>query len=336
MADLRTTYMGLELAHPIVASASPITKASGGVRQLEDGGAAAVVMFSLFEEQIRHEAAALEHLVSLGAESSPESLSYFPPIDAARVGPDAYLELLRRASDTVAIPVIASLNGVTSEGWVDYARQLQQAGASAIELNVYRIAASFETTGREVEDETVAVLRAVKRAVTIPVAIKLSPFFSAFAHMAKRLDDAGADALVLFNRFYQPDLDVETREVVPSLHLSSPDELRLPLLWTAILRGRVKASLAASTGVSGALEAVKYVLAGADVVMSTSAVLRHGPLHLRTLREDLERWLDAHDYRSVGEARGSMSHAKVRDPSAYERANYIRVLESYQSPYTRG
>ncbi|MCC6877278.1 MAG: dihydroorotate dehydrogenase-like protein [Sandaracinaceae bacterium] len=329
MADLRTTYMGLELAHPVVASASPVSRATDGVRQLEDGGAAAVVMFSLFEEQIRHEAAAVDHLMALGAESFAESLSYFPTVPHFRVGPDRYLELGRRAREAVSIPVIASLNGVTSEGWIDYAKQLEHAGASAIELNVYQIPADLETSGRAVEEGTVAVLRAVKSSVSIPVAIKLSPFFSAFGHMAKQLDEAGADALVLFNRFYQPDLDVEKREVMPSLHLSTPDEIRLPLLWLAILRGRVSASLAATTGVHGGLEATKYVLAGADVVMSTSAVLMRGPSRLRAIAEGLEQWLDAHDYASVAQARGSMSQQRVKDPSAYERANYIRVLESY-------
>jgi dihydroorotate dehydrogenase (fumarate) len=335
MVDLGTRYLGLELEHPIVASASPLSKDLGGIRRLEDGGAAAVVMFSLFEEQLRHDSAALDHLVSAGTESFGESLSYFPDLGSFRVGPDAYLELLRKAREGVRVPVIASLNGTTAEGWIDYARQLEQAGASAIELNVYQIAADPDVTGREIEDRTIEVLVAVKRAVTIPVAIKLGPFFSAFANMAKRLDAAGADGLVLFNRFYQPDFDIERREVVPTLKLSTPDEVRLPLLWLAVLHGRVGCSLAATTGVHTRDEVVKYLMAGADAVMTTASLLHHGPAHLRTLVEGTRAWLEERDYVSVAELRGSMSQRKVADPSAFERANYIRVLESYGEPKVR-
>ena len=329
MVDLRTRYMGLELAHPIVASPSPLSRDLDGVRRLEDGGAAAIVLFSLFEEQIRHESAALEHFVSAGTESFAESLSYFPSVGDVRVGPGRYLELLRRAREAVRVPIIASLNGVTNEGWTDYARQLEQAGAAAIELNVYHVAADLDVTGREVEQRYVDVLRAVKSSVTIPVAIKVGPFFSAFGNMARQLDEAGADALVLFNRFYQPDFDVEKYEVVPSLHLSTPEEIRLPLLWLAVLHGRVKCGLAATTGVHGPEEAVKYLLAGANVVMTTSSLLHHGPEHLGTLARGTRDWLDSHGYTSVVELRGAMSQRKVSDPTAFERANYIRVLERY-------
>ncbi len=335
MVDLGTRYLGLDLEHPIVASASPLSKDVGGVRRLEEAGASAVVMFSLFEEQLRHESAALDHLVSAGADSFGESLSYFPDVGSFRVGPERYLELLRRAREGVRVPVIASLNGTTSEGWIDYARQLQQAGASAIELNVYQVAADPDVTGREIEDRTIEVLVAVKRAVSIPVAIKLGPFFSAFANMAKRLDAAGADGLVLFNRFYQPDFDIERREVVPTMKLSNPDEVRLPLLWLAVLHGRVGCSLAATTGVHTKEEVVKYLMAGADVVMTTAALLQRGPAHLRTLVDGTRAWLAERDYASVAEVRGSMSQRKVADPSAFERANYIKVLESYGEPKAR-
>jgi dihydroorotate dehydrogenase (fumarate) len=331
MVDLTTTYMGMKLAHPVVASASPLSKDLDGIKRLEDGGASAVVMFSLFEEQIRAEQEALEQLSSAGSESSAESLSYFPPPGAYRVGPDRYLDLIRRARESVSVPIIASLNGVTSEGWIDYAKQMHQAGASAIELNVYFIATDLDTTSQEVEQRFIDVLRAVKAAVPIPVAIKTGPFFSAFGNMARRLDEAGADALVLFNRFYQPDFDLERLEVGTHLELSTPSEIRLPLMWIAVLKGRIKASLAATTGVHSGVEVVKYLLAGADVVMSTSSVLQRGPDQLRKLVTDLTTWLEAGNYASASEMRGAMSHAKVGDPDTFFRANYIRLLEGFRT-----
>lgn len=334
MVDLRTQYLGLALSHPIVASASPLSKDQDGVKRLEDGGAAAVVMASLFEEQLRHEAEAVEYLSQVGTDSQGEAEGYFPKVEF-RVGPERYLELLRRARESVRIPVIASLNGVTSEGWIDYARKLHQAGAAAIELNVYYIPADLTESGEQVEQRYLDILRAVKAAVPIPVAMKLGPFFSAFGHMACRLDQAGADGLVLFNRFYQPDFDLERMEVAPSLELSTPSEIRLPLRWIAALCGRVKASLAATTGVHTVTEVVKYLLAGADVVMSTSAVLRHGPGHLGKLAAELAQWLERHGYTSVAQLRGAMSQRKVRDPATFERANYIRILESFKNPYVR-
>ena len=311
MVDLTTTYMGLPLAHPVVASASPLSKDLDGIKRLEDGGASAIVMFSLFEEQIRAEQEALEVLSAAGSDSFAESLSYFPPAGAYRVGPEHYLELIRRARAAVAVPIIASLNGVTNEGWIDYARQMQQAGASAIELNVYFIAADLDVTGH-------------------PVAMKMSPFFSAFRNMARRLDEAGADALVLFNRFYQPDFDLDRLEVVPSLDLSTANEIRLPLLWIGVLAGRLRASLAATTGVRTGTEVVKYLLAGADAVMSTSAVLSNGPPHLGRLVTELRAWLDERGYVSVAQMKGSMSQRQVKDPMAFERASYIKVLETYK------
>ena len=331
MVDLTTTYMGMKLAHPVVASASPLSKDLDGIKRLEDGGASAVVMFSLFEEQIRAEQEALEQLSSAGSESSAESLSYFPPAGAYRVGPDRYLDLIRRARDSVSVPIIASLNGVTSEGWIDYAKQMHQAGASAIELNVYFIATDLDTTSQEVEQRFIDVLRAVKAAVPIPVAVKTGPFFSAFGNMARRLDEAGADALVLFNRFYQPDFDLDRLEVATHLELSTPSEIRLPLMWIAVLRGRIKASLAATTGVHSGVEVVKYLLAGADVVMSTSSVLQRGPYQLRKLVTELTTWLEAGNYASAAEMRGAMSHANVGDPDTFFRANYIRLLEGFRT-----
>jgi dihydroorotate dehydrogenase (fumarate) len=325
--------MGLALKHPIVASASPLSGSLDGIKRLEDAGAAAVVMFSLFEEQIRHENEAFAHLMESGTESFAESLSYFPAVDDYHVGTEAYLELLQKASKAVDIPIIASLNGVTNEGWIEYAKQMQEAGAKGIELNVYYIPADLTTSGREVEQRYADVARAVKKAVSVPVALKLSPFFSAFGAMAKQFDDADVDALVLFNRFYQPDFDLEKLEVVTNLDLSSSSELRLPLLWIAILYGRIKASLAATTGVHSTTEVVKYVMAGADVVMTTSALLKNGASFLTTLVNEAKAWMERHEYSSVAQMKGSMSQKNVADPSAFERANYIKILESYKSPY---
>jgi dihydroorotate dehydrogenase (fumarate) len=328
--DLATSYMGLPLRNPFVASASPLSESLDTIRRLEDNGASAVVMFSLFEEQIRHDRDALEHFLELGSDSYGEALSYFPDIADYDVGPGQYLELLRRASEAVDIPIIASLNGVTERGWVDFAREMQQAGAKGIELNVYYIPTEMYRTGARVEQQYLDVLGAVRDAVTLPVAIKIGPYFSSFAHMAGQLDTAGAGALVLFNRFYQPDFDIEERTVVPSLSLSSPAEIRLPLLWIALLYGRVKASLAATTGVHSHVEAIKYLMAGADVVMSTSALLQQGPPFLSRLVADVSGWMYRKGYTSVSQLRGSMSQQAISDSSAFVRGNYIRVLESYK------
>lgn len=329
--DLRTQYMGMELKHPIVASASPLSESLDGIRRLEDGGAAAVVMFSLFEEQIRRENAAFDRLISSGAQSFAESLSYFPDVgDDFAVGPDSYLNLVRQASEAVDIPVIASLNCVSSEGWIEYAQQLQQAGAAGLELNLYAIEANLDVTGQEVEQRYLDILKLVKQAVSIPVAMKLSPFFSAIGHMAKQLDAAGADALVLFNRFYQPDMDIDALEVAPTLKLSQAGEIRLPLLWIAMLHGRLQASLGATRGVETSVEVIKYLLAGADVVMTTASLLRHGPGYIGELLEGLELWMEERGFDAVGPMRGIMSHARVADPLAFERANYIKILESYR------
>ncbi len=331
--DLRTDYMGMELRNPLVASSSPLTEDISNIRRLEDAGAAAVVMFSLFEEQIRHEEEAMTHLTSYGAESFPEALSYFPEVEEFHVGAEQYLDLVRRAREAVEIPVIASLNGSTNEGWIDYAKLMQEAGASAIELNVFYIPANIETTGREVEERYVEIVKHVKGAVTIPVALKLSPFFSAFGNMARRLDEAGADALVLFNRFYQPDFDIDHLEVALSLELSAPSEIRLPLAWIAMLHGRVSASLAATRGVHSATEIIKYVMAGADAVMTTSALLKNGIGHAEHLLRELKEWMEAREYASIEQMKGSMSEQNVADPTAFKRGNYVKILEQYKSAY---
>ena len=331
--DLRTTYMGLELKHPIVASASPLSEKLDNFRRMEDAGAAAVVMFSLFEEQIKHENAAIEHLITSGAESYAESLSFFPAFEEYETGPDEYLNLLRRATEAVDIPVIGSLNGVTNEGWVNTARLMQDAGASGIELNAYYIPAKLYTDGREVEQRYLEILKAVKAAVTVPVAMKLSPFFSATGNMARQFDEAGADALVLFNRFYQPDMDLDEMEVITDLKLSTPDEIRLPLLWLGVLHGRINASLAASTGVHSPAEVIKYLLAGADVVMTTSGMLQQGIGFLTTLVDGLQAWMEARQYDSVAQLKGAMSQANCLNPGAFERANYIKILENYKAEY---
>jgi dihydroorotate dehydrogenase (fumarate) len=300
-----------------------------GVRRLEDGNASAIVMFSLFEEQIRRENDLAEQRLAAGTDSFGESLSYFPEAAEREAGPEDYLTLVRNAVEVTDVPIIASLNGTTDEGWVDYARLLQDAGAHALELNVYYIPADLETMGADVEQRYVEVLSAVKAAVTIPVAIKLGPYFSAFGSVARLLVDAGADGLVMFNRFYQPDFDLERMKILPSLDLSEPNEIRLPLLWIGVLAGRIDASIAASTGVRSAEQVIKYLLAGADVVMTTSSLLRNGHRHMADLVRGLAQWMADKGYEDVNQFGGLMSKRQVADPAAYERANYIKVLQSY-------
>jgi dihydroorotate dehydrogenase (fumarate) len=328
--NLATRYMGLTLKNPLVASASPLSHEIDTIRQLEDHGAAAVVMFSLFEEQIRHDAGALDYFMSVGTDSFGEALSYFPTADGCDVGPSQYLDLIRKAKAAVDIPIIASLNGTTDRGWIDFSVLMEDAGADAIELNIYYIPTSMHQTGAQVEEQYLDVVARVKSAVSIPVAVKVGPYFSSFAHMAGRLDRAGANALVLFNRFYQPDFDIETRSVAPTLVLSSAEEIRVPLLWIALLHGHVKCSLAATTGVHSAVEAIKYLMAGADVVMSTSALLRHGPSWLSRVVTNLTEWMERKGYDSVNQLRGSMSQKSLPDSMAFVRGNYIRILESYK------
>ena len=330
--DLTARYLGLELRSPLVASASPLTARLDHVRRLEAAGAGAIVLPSLFEEQITRDALDLDMTLESGAESFPEALSYFPEAAEYVTVPDQYLDHLQAAKGASGVPVIASLNGSSRGGWVQWAHRLQEAGADALELNVYTVAADPGMSGRTVEDRVVELVESVREAVRIPLAVKLGPFYSSMPEMARRVVEAGADGLVLFNRFYQPDFDLETLEVVPRLVLSSSDELRLPLRWIAILHGQVECSLAATTGVHTAEDAVKVILAGANVAMLTSALLLHGPEHLATVETDLVRWMSEHEYESVEQLRGSMSQRAVPDPEAFERANYLRMLTSYPAP----
>lgn len=327
--DISTRYLGLRLKNPIIASASPISEKLDGIKKLEDSGAAAVVMYSLFEEQIQRERSMLEDRFERGSESFAESLSYFPQITKFEVGPDHYLNLLHEASKALDIPIIASLNCVSREGWIDYARALQQAGAKAIELNIYSIETDFSLSATEVEQRYITILKEVKEVVSIPIAMKLSPFFSSFGNMALKLEQAGADGLVLFNRFYQPDFDIERLEISPTLNLSRTEEIRLPLLWIGLLYGKIKSSMGATSGVHSATEVIKYLLAGADTVMTTSAILRNGPTFIEKLLHGLKHWMESRNISYVDEMRGVMSMAKVANPAAFERANYIKVLDSY-------
>src|SRR6476659_529887 len=324
--DLSTTYMGLALRNPLVASPSPLSKTLDGVRRLADGGVGAIVLYSLFEEQLRREAELNARLADAGTESFAESLSYFPAEAEEEPGPRQYLSLLERAAEAVDVPVIGSLNGVTPGGWARYARRMQDAGAAAIELNIYYLPGDPSISGRDVEQRHLDVLARVKDAVTVPVAVKLSPHFSSTGEMARRLDDAGADGLVLFNRFLQPDIDPETLAVVPAFGLSSPAEARLPRTWIALLHGRVRASLAATTGVEGGGDVAKYLLAGADVVMTASALLRHGPEHARVLLDGLSDWMRQKGFASLDDVRGMLSVAPDGDETAHERAGYVAAL----------
>ncbi len=329
--NLSTRYMGLALSHPIVASASPLSRDLDGVRRLEDHGAAAVVLPSLFEEQILHEQAAYAHLVETGAESFAEALSYFPDLDGENRSSDRYLELVAHTTECVDIPVIASLNGTTTRGWVDFATNIEAAGAVAIELNIFYLPTNIDEPGNEVEQRYVDVLSAVKAAVSIPVAVKIAPFFSAPANVVQRLVEAGADGIVMFNRFYQPDFDLETLEVAPTLDLSRPTDIRLGLFWISLLYDQIGASIAASSGVNSAAEVAKYLLAGADVVMTTSALLRLGPDYIGSLRGGLAEWMQRKGFGSVEAMRGTMSRQQLPATEAFERVNYIQVLENYRA-----
>ncbi|MGZ4228403.1 MAG: dihydroorotate dehydrogenase-like protein [Solirubrobacteraceae bacterium] len=324
--DLSTTYMGLALRNPLVASPSPLSYSLDGIRRLADGGVGAIVLFSLFEEQLRAEAARNELLVDGPADSFAEALDYLPAVAKEDVGPRRYLSHLERAVAAVDVPVIASLNGATPEGWTDYARAMQDAGAAAIELNIYYLPGDPRITGRDVEQRHLDILQRVKNAVTIPVAVKLSPYFSSTGEVAHRLDDAGADALVLFNRFLQPDVDPEALTIVPRVTLSSPGDARLARTWIALLRGRVGAALAATTGVEDAADIAGYLLAGADVVMTTSALLRHGPQHATALLDGLSAWMARHGFQTVDELRGMLSARAGAGQGAHERAGYVSAM----------
>lgn len=320
--------MGLSLKSPLVVSACTLSEDPDNIARMEDAGAGAVVLFSLFEEQLKKEQAALDNVLETTSNNFAEAQSYFPAISYYRVGSERYLEIIREASERVSIPIVASLNGISDKGWIEYAQQMEQAGAKGIELNIFYIPADTELSGTTIEEKYLAILKAVKATVTIPVALKLNPYFSAMGNVCKRFEEAGADGLVLFNRFYQPDFDIESLKVVSSLKYSSATEIRLPLLWIATLFGRIKPSLAATTGVQGAKEVIKYLLAGADVVMTASALYKHGIKHIGTMNNGLEDWMESFNFKSLSAFKGLMSQLKVADPTAFNRANYIKILES--------
>jgi dihydroorotate dehydrogenase (fumarate) len=328
--DLTTSYMGLNLEHPVVASASPLSYTLDGIQRLAAAGAAAIVMHSLFEEQLEHESKTLHHFLEYGTYSYAEALDYFPQPQQFRVGPDEYLELIRKAKQSVDVPIIGSLNGASPGGWTRYAKLIEEAGADGLELNLYFVPTNPAVSSMDVESMYLSVLRDIKEVVTIPVAVKLSPYFSSFANMAARLEKAGANALVLFNRFYQPDFDLEVLEVTPNLVLSQPHELRLPLTWIAVLYGRVPIDLALTSGVHSGSQVIKGLMAGANVTMMTSELLGHGVGRLCEVVREARTWLETHEYVSVAQLRGSMSQRNVSNPDAFERANYMKMLRSWQ------
>ena len=329
--DLGTRYLGMTLRSPIVPSASPLSDDLGNIRRMEDSGAGAMVLYSLFEEQISRDRLDLHHYLTQGTESFAEALTFFPEPSEFHLGPAAYLNHIRAAKEAVGIPVIASLNGSSLGGWVDYASLIEQAGADALELNIYYIPSSPNLAPREVEQRYVEILTAVRTAVRIPIAVKMSPYFSNVAHMAKRLEGAGANGLVLFNRFYQPDIDVETLEVRPRIIFSGPQDMLLPLTWIGILHGRVQVSLAGTSGIHTHEDVLKMLMAGADVTMMAAALLKNGIGHIRQVEQDLRRWMEEHEYESVRQMQGSMSQFHCPDPSAFERANYIGALHSHRA-----
>jgi dihydroorotate dehydrogenase (fumarate) len=336
MVDLRTTYIGLTLHSPLVVSASPLSRDVDSICRLEEAGASAVVLYSLFEEQLRQEETDLEYHLNAGTESFAESLTYFPQPSEFQTGPEGYLEHIRKTKASVSIPIIASLNGSTLGGWTKFAAEIQRAGADAIECNIYYIPTDPKLTAEDIEKTYIDILQAVKSTVTIPVAVKLSPFFSNVVNVAHRLDAAGADALVLFNRFYQPDIDLDELEIRPNVRLSTPQSLRLPLTWIGILYGRLKASLAATGGVHSAEDVIKLLMVGANVTMLCSALMRHGVNHLRHLERELRDWMQEHEYESLLQMQGSMSQLHCPDPGAFERAQYMRAVKGMQHIHMAG
>ena len=329
MIDLTTTYLGLQLKNPLVVSPSPLCQDVGRLSEMEDAGAAAVVLHSLFEEQIALNASDFDRTLAAQKDGYAEAVSYLPELHTYKLGPEEYLEHIRKAKAAVDIPVIASLNGATTGGWVRYAKLMEQAGADALELNIYHIATDPTRPASEVEQQYVDLVNDVRTAVKLPLAVKVGPSFSAFANLAHRLVGAGANGLVLFNRFYQPDLDVEHLEVVPSLTLSTSAELLLRLHWTAVLYGRVKADFAVTGGVHTGHDVLKAMMAGANVAMMASALLKHGIDHVATVRQEMLNWMEEREYESVAQMRGSLAQKAVKNPGAYERGNYIKVLSSY-------
>ena len=329
MSDLSTSYLGLSLKNPLVVSPSPLCEDLGAIRKMEDAGASAVVLHSLFEEQLTLNSQDLDRFLTSGTESFAEALSYFPDMGQFKLGPEAYLEHIQKVKKAVKIPIIGSLNGVSTGGWVSYAKKIEQAGADALELNVYYIATDPDMSGPQVEQMYADLVRDVRGSLKIPIAVKLGPYFSSMASVARRLEQAGANGLVLFNRFYQPDFDLEKLEVTPNLNLSRSEELRLRLCWVAILSGRIKADMAITGGVHTAEDVIKSMMAGAKVAMMTSALLKNGIEHLKTVREGVEAWMEKHEYASIRQMQGSMSQKSVAEPAAFVRANYMKVLRSY-------
>ena len=328
--DLTTRYLGLNLRTPLVPSASPLSDDLDNIKRMEDSGASAVVLHSLFEEQVRNEQDAIQQHLAYGTDSFPESLTFFPEPKDFIAGPEEYLSKIRKAKDAVSIPIIASLNGNAIGGWVDYAKKIQQAGADALELNVYSIPADLDKTSAEIEESYVEIAKAVKAVVHIPVAVKLSPFFSNVGNMAKRLDQAGVNGLVLFNRFYQPDINLEELEIQANIHLSTQQDMRLPLRWIAILYGRIKADLAATSGIHCAVDVLKMLMVGADVTMLCSVLFTRGIGIIREIETDMANWLSEHDYQSLRQLQGSMSQKYCSDPTSFERAQYMRAVISYK------
>ncbi|MBI5402137.1 MAG: dihydroorotate dehydrogenase-like protein [Ignavibacteriae bacterium] len=328
--DLTTKYLGLKLKNPIVPSASPLSKTLDRVKRMEDAGASAVVVYSLFEEQIEHEANEFEHYMSYGTESFAEALNYFPKPDEYNLGPEEYLKHISNLKKSVGIPVIGSLNGISKGGWMKYAKLIEEAGADALELNIYYVASNIKEDGAKVEEIYLRDFRAIKSTVKIPVAIKLSPYFSSIGNMATRLDEAGADGLVLFNRFYQPDIDLDKLEVLPNLELSTSNDLRLPMRWIATLYGKVKASLAATSGIHTYQDVLKALMVGSDVTMVCSELLANGIGRISEIIKDLEVWMEKNEYKSIDMMKGSISQKSVADPAAFERANYMKALNSFK------
>ena len=327
--DLSTKYLGLKLRTPLVPAASPLSEEIDSIKQMEDAGASAVVLYSLFEEQLRQDSEELDHHLEHGTFSFAESLTYFPDLKDYRLGPEEYLKHIAEARKAVKIPIIASLNGSSTGGWTEYAKAIEQAGANALELNIYYIPTDMDITSSQIEQTYLDILKAVKSVVTIPVAVKLSPFFTNFANMAKRLDQAGANGLVLFNRFYQPDIELESLEVKPNILLSTPMAMRVPLRWIALLYGRVKANMAATSGIHRASDVLKMLMAGADVTMLCSALIRHGVRQIGVIERDLVAWMEEHQYESVSQLKGSLSQRNCPDPSAFERAQYMKAISQF-------
>jgi len=328
--DLTTKYLGLKLKNPIVPSASPLSKTLDRVKRMEDAGASAVVVYSLFEEQIEHEANEFEHYMSYGTESFAEALNYFPKPDEYNLGPEEYLNHITNLKKSTGIPIIGSLNGVSKGGWMKYAKLIEEAGADALELNIYYVASNIKEDGAKVEEIYLRDFRAIKSTVKIPVAIKLSPYFSSIGYMATRLDEAGADGLVLFNRFYQPDIDLDKLEVLPNLELSTSNDLRLPMRWIATLYGKVKASLAATSGIHTYQDVLKALMVGSDVTMVCSELLANGVGRISEILKDLEVWMEKNEYKSIEMMKGSISQKSVADPAAFERANYMKALNNFK------